>query len=697
MKNIYLDSVNGNDSNTGLSVPQAIRTFVRLNEIIEPKSNIYILGGSVFQDKVTLTGGKLVSSDKMSNAATIMLRYTADYHECNIMLDLFNSQKNVKPIIKASVKVPQNAISVHSGNVRTFIIEHEHGKHVPGSSTVDSDARAFIWINDKALKLVETLAEVSTTPNSYFAENTVEPVMNGMEIFVTKGVITYYFNYSGVINDMECTFKNMTIWDSAVTGIVPVNLTNLKLMRGASKDGNHLDGGICDGIEFEDYINHAALKSFSEMRNCSSKRAGTYNFHAFTASKLTVMRYFNCYAEGKIDEKIRTTGYFTHGNIVNPQKLHYQKCDGKYLAYGFSPMDFDEMTIEDSTIENAIGLISIGSEADNTLVKLKNVKFFNNKEFAGRQISGLTKVNAYIENCALHGAGVYLPNRPANYVLEYKNCTIISFSNNDLYNIGSGNNGYVGIYNLINTLFGSNAPIIKQGSGTFNNVFLNPAATRNFENSYLHNMILRIGNDFYLPSEYPGLDGNLKSQKNVDLFQMIVRPYAGTTSEKGVITSPNRSIISDIAYHYTGRYIYYTFQLNKNLQYIKQGAGGVGTWLNNVRIVDEQGRTLWMENTYGDQYSSRFDPKPIINADNTTGAAQNFLAGNILNWEKGLVQVRADLYGLVPTVPLTVNMDIVYSDLQKEDLFLANPVEDGNFTIKAKYLTNKKIGYNSNS
>lgn len=669
MKRIYISS-NGSDLNDGLSFAKQIKTLKRLLEIVEQGDEILVEGGSIFKNEVIydLEKGYFVQGDadySWDTSSKIFFNYKDCMDGCTITMNEYNSQLNKKPIFDASVEIDTTKL-VNDGELKTFSVQHRHNKNVYASSAAD-DAFAQMWLNGELLERVETKDLCIATHNSYYVENIVEPSGN---VF---GVCKYYFNTTAEIEKVECSFFSIILWNQTPnTGVTNcVSLKNIVLRGAAGKDGSHLEGGVCDGVEFVDMSEHSALKSYTMMKNCRSV-GGAYPFHAFTATKETEMHYENCIAE-----KGRSAAFFTHAN-QNNQILWYKDVKIKDCYRAFNLGDAKKVCIDGAIIENCryvytsyngTGIADYSCESI-----LKNIVSFG--DVAGYVMDGslsraISGDNILLSNCALHIGNIYTNNQ--SHKCEIKNSTILSQAYFDKIH------SFAGQKVLKNSIFAYMPEVVStEGNENYPFIFRDRFDVKN---CYFYNFYAFVNGEIVLPNELGnGCSGNLKIERKQLLFKTL--PFENI----GAITSSDarykKGVINHaIPFEYFGNTTTYYINLNKKLVYINAGSGRKVCL--NIYVKTSDGYMVF-SNTYGSQYGYHFQAVNMQSFDGTklTDTSKGILTGinytSVVDWEKGLVKISHDLSQLAGEYE--VYMDVVYDDAPK-GIFVENPTFRGDYKL----------------
>lgn len=671
-KEIYMSS-NGVDTNNGLTVETPIKSFIKLDEIIEPNSIVNILGGSVFRDSVRYDSleGMVVPDDenRVSNSDMAMLQYTEKYTGSLITLDKTNSLLNDRPVISAAVIVPQEAITEYQ-QIHTFTIRHRHGKHV-NTNSVDNYSRACMWIDGEKLALVEDLEQVASTPNSYFVENVSEPSKDYL------GVCKYYFNADFFGKQVECTFNKIIIWSEGKTSgnSIGVDIDSLLLCKGASKDGNHLIKGIATNIRFEDCANHNQLKSCTRLVGCESKGAGLYLFHQFSGSNVCSVSLESCKAYGDGTQ----TAFYTHDNgSNNSQKLDYKNIYIENVNTAFNWGGAKEVNVE-NVVVNGLKAYVICNYSTRCHTRIKNLLAYN-RTYVNSQNSRMLYSESPVEmlNCALPGFLFFTPKADI-VTFSLKKCTILVQSNTDQH-AGTKNR-----ISISESILASTREVTRQGSE--NTVPFEVFDTYTLDNLYFYNIVLVKDGKYGLPEDF-GFKGNIK-RITQELFTLKI------FKNKRISSLKEKHVYSDnlIAY-YTGNMVKYVCNIGKVLRYVNLGSGR--SIVNTVYITDNEGNKYTLKNTYGERYNGgRLDSLKVTDKDGqpVESLSPNFVSGYILDWEKGIIQINTALSTREPDGEWAVSMDVVYDDCP-EGIFVHDPNQTGDYSlIGGNEVSRMNIGY----
>lgn len=674
-KEIYMSS-NGVDTNDGLSVDTPIKSFIKLDEIIEPNSVVNILGGSVFRDavKYDYDENMVIPDDenRVSNSNMAMLQYTKKYSGSLISLDKTNSILNDSPIISAAVIIPDEAITEYE-NIHVFTIRHRHNKHVTTNSVGDY-SRACMWIDNKRLSLVENTDEVRNTVNSYYVENIEEPSDN------TLGVCKYYFNAVYLGKQIECTFHKMIIFseDNTSGNSIGVNIDSLVLCKAANKDGSHLNKGVATNISFEDCANHNQLKNSIRLVGCKSKGAGLYLFHQFSGSLECSVSLKDCEAYGDGTQ----TAFFTHDNgSNNSQKIYYEDIYIENVDTAFNWGGAKTIELK-NVVVNGIKSYLLYNYSPNCNVVIKNLRAYN-RYYENTQNSRILSTTSPIKmhNCAIPGFLIFANQTEDKIPLfTFDRCTFLILDNMDKPN---GSRQGMAISNCI---FASQREVVRNGS--MNTVVFDIYDVYSLSGKlYFYNIVIQKNGEYGLPEDF-GYNGNLKKITK-ELFRLKIRENKRTTTLNEKYVYANNLIA-----YYNGTVVKYIYNLNKTLRYVNLGSGNRID--NAIYITDSEGNKYSLINIYGDRYEGgRLDSQQVINSagEIASGLSPNFVSGYILDWENGIIQINTNLNIREPDGDWLVSMDIVYDDCS-DGIFVHDPNLTGDYSLKGDTEVAKmNIGY----
>lgn len=431
MKHIYIDSINGVDTNDGLSPVTPIKSFKKVAEIVEDNDTIRMFGGSVFCPSVKYESDKLIldvenslnSCVDDSAVAFVLKAYnlTLEYEENYSLLA-------EKPVLSGLAVVPENSIQQDpETGLKYIIIEHHHSNCTTANApNIEGGSRAYVVVDGIKLSMCSSLEDCKSSPNSYYSEDIVLPQgdLQGAGTITQKGVCKTYFNISDDYSVIEVPIYYWTL------GTFKGMLNDVDIYCSDGKNGAGSINGFVDSVDFKYGISHSALIPYNHVTNCKGDGAFS-GFHSYIDSKVVSVIFKNCIA--KCSEPLGTVGFYTHGAASQPnnntQKLYYYNCVSDGYETGFGNGNNDITIINDAIIKNYIMAIQ-GNGLNGVIAK--NV-FAYAAVLKGKPSQVLYGTILKIYNSGFNGYKVY-SSKDGSLI---KNCTFVPRNENQEYEVDS--------------------------------------------------------------------------------------------------------------------------------------------------------------------------------------------------------------------------------------------------------------------
>lgn len=456
MKHIYIDGINGVDTNDGLSPVTPIKSFRKLSEIVEDNDIIRLFGGSVFcpavkyeTDKLILDVDESLNSCVADSAVAFVLKaynLTLEYEENYSLLA-------EKPILSGLAVVPEDSIQQDSETgLKYIIVEHHHSNCTTANApNIEGGSRAYVVVDGIKLTMCSSIEECKDTPNSYYSEDITLPQgdFQGAGTITQKGVCKTYFNITGEYGVIEIPIYYWTL------GTFKGKLKNVDIYCSDGKNGAGTINGFVDSVDFKYGISHSALIPYNHVSNCQGDGAFS-GFHSYIDSKIVSVDFRNCIA--KCSEPVGTHGFYTHGATSQPnnntQKLYYYNCVSDGYETGFGNSNNELTVIKDATVKNYLTAIQVsGLEGviaenvfaysailngkSNSVLQGSLLKIFNSG-FNGYKVTA-SKDGSLLKNCT------FVPRNEnqeyevdSNSVITYENC-LFSEINKSFLILGNSN------------------------------------------------------------------------------------------------------------------------------------------------------------------------------------------------------------------------------------------------------------------
>ena len=458
MKKIYINSIEGVDTNDGLTGSTPIKSFKRLNEIVDNGDCIEVAGGSVFAPALKYDGEKLIIDLEKSLTSCIdNATYAFDLSSYNLTLE-YDKEHSVfyeKPVLSTLAEIPTEAIQKDDSTGLSYvIIEHNHGANTyEKPANIGANARAYIAIDGTVLTMCDSLENCQATENSYYAENITEPAgdFSGGTTITTKGICKVYFNYSSDYSIVQTPCYHITF--KKFYGVIK----DLDIYCGSGKNGAGGIRGYLKNVEFKYGTAHSALIPYNHILGCKSDSLFC-GFHSYVDSEKVSVLFENCIAKCSID-KLGIIGYYTHGNSGQPywksQILKYINCVAEGYETGVGNGDNDLTIIENLIVGNYITAVQVngtrGLKAQNicaypALLKRSAKEVLHgsildvyNSGFNGYKVKS-TNGDSIIKNCTFVARNENTEYEvDSEYTINYENC-IFSETNKNTFVLGNANN-----------------------------------------------------------------------------------------------------------------------------------------------------------------------------------------------------------------------------------------------------------------
>lgn len=348
----FLDSVNGNDTNNGISINTPFKTFAKLKQqTITSGTTIYLARGSHWREEFFLeTSG----------------------------LSIIAYGSGQKPIVDGSDIVPNNNFSTDATYPNTRKIDWTLVSAIEAGASF----RIGVWENDRRLKRTFSLEECNTTVGSFFSTGQ----LSDGSIQTTGGgqtTTTVYVNPTGVFNNniYEITKRVLCI-GLGDNGLVD----GLHTTKHAINDGSirlYYNATIKNCLATWGAKHHFYLQS-GIMENCQALKVSDPDcipFIAFTPILDSADYIFrDCIAVRESTDPIytndQTQGWYAHGVLgVDPGDVTIERCEVYNHGAAFTAAS-DTLTLKNSYAENCAKAVATGSSI-NTLIEKNEFKNCN--------------------------------------------------------------------------------------------------------------------------------------------------------------------------------------------------------------------------------------------------------------------------------------------------------------------------------
>jgi len=415
----YLDSVNGNDLDSGLSPSQAKKTIAALPEIVSG-DKIGIAKGSYFREELNL-------------------------HNIND-LTIGSYGFGAKPIIDCADQCVSANFVKDGGYTNVYQYIHAH--------QVESLFYLSMWENGLRLKYVTSLALVDSTPGSYYV-----PTSSG------AGNITFYVHTS----DSSSPITNTKIYDASTRNwglVVNNNCTvfGLHTKRNAHPNGSteiHENGTVYDCV-FEDGAKHNFFINYGTVTDCFAWKAdepSRVQYAMFVGYSVDgrgkSVVWERCTARGSntTDGGSAFTNH-TSGNSMPFDSVSFIDCSVTFIGQAFGANNTIVMNatrcfasvigkgfVPESTTANIVNCRIDGYDSNNNKQTTRSI----DSTSSSLNISGL-RANVNRENDAvIYGAGVINITKSAISILSgstgwqrFVLCRSTGVQINSTYNVVNG-------------------------------------------------------------------------------------------------------------------------------------------------------------------------------------------------------------------------------------------------------------------
>lgn len=463
MKYIYIDSINGVDTNDGLLPITPIKSFKKVAEIVEENDIIRMFGGSVFCPAVKYESDKLVlDEDNSTNQCVENSGNAFDLKGYNLTLECEENYSTLsdKPLMTGLAKVPAEAIQQDAETgLKYIVVEHNHSTVTyEDPANPGKYSRGFVVVDGVKLSMATSLENCQSTPNSFYTEDIIEAKGDflGSNTITQKGICKTYFNISDGYSLIEIPMYYSTF------GIFYGKILNVDIDDSDSSSGVGSIRGFIKNVRFRYGSTHSLLIPYNHVIDCIGE--GVFSgFHSYIDSIICSVIYKNCIA--KRPEADGYYGFYTHGADSTPnnytQKLYYYDCvsDGYETAFINTHNNFT--VISCAIIKNYATAIAVsgvnGFVADNIFAfnpitatnkintSVLRGSFFKvtNSGFSGYRVTP-SKDGSILKNCTFVARvaeqSVYSEYEvDSNNAVIYENC-LFSKDSESLFILGNSNN-----------------------------------------------------------------------------------------------------------------------------------------------------------------------------------------------------------------------------------------------------------------